>query len=218
VVLQAALSPLLLATPQVTSGEAGYGGALYVTGSLQTYLNGRAGVTFTNNRALREGGALHCAFCSYLAIIQVLFRGNSAGSGGAVCMDHVLTSSLLVDTRFVGNAAVCPGAAGEVAAADGSGGQGYTCGCGGGGALCIQSTSTLSLEGNTFRSNSAYAGGAKLAVRPRSWAGWRCCLPCTACAGTPVRDLLPALGTSVPVQPRDVYGTLTAIAWSFVWM
>jgi predicted outer membrane repeat protein len=149
---------------------AGYGGAMYLTGSLSATFIRDTGVSFKNNRAVAEGGAIHCAFCSSLYVADVTFEGNVAAAGGAICMDRVSISSLIKDNRFVGNVATCPGVSQTVgssnaaasAAAAGAAAKGYTCGCGGGGALCIRSASSLELSGSTFLNNSGYAGGALL--------------------------------------------------------
>jgi hypothetical protein len=183
-------SHLQPAYPTASNPNGGFGGALYVTGSLQTYLNGRTGVTFTNNSALMEGGAVQCSFCSYLSFNKASFQSNTARSGGALGMDHVLTSSLLSDNRFVGNAAMCPegaavvsavaannsaataaaAAAAATSAADASSNSDYTCGCGGGGAVCVKSTSMLSLARNVFLENRAFSGGAMQgATDPPPW-------------------------------------------------
>jgi predicted outer membrane repeat protein len=138
---------------------------MYLTGSLQaTFLRG-TGVSFTGNMALVEGGAIHCAFCFSLFVSDVAFEDNAAAAGGAICMDRATLLSSVEENRFEGNVAACPGAllpgswssSPEAPAAES---KQYTCGCGGGGALCIRSASALVLSGNTFLNNSGYAGGA----------------------------------------------------------
>jgi predicted outer membrane repeat protein len=162
---QQATTDLGAATPR---DGVGYGGAMYLTGSLTAVFQRGTNVSFQGNRAVAEGGAIHCAFCSSLYVTDVTFARNAAAAGGAICMDRVSLSSLINNNRFVRNAATCPvvlqpsDTTAVSTAAVGEGANGYTCGCGGGGAMCIRSASSVELNGSAFLNNAGYAGGALL--------------------------------------------------------
>ena len=126
----------------ITGGNASFGGAVYVLGSLKTY-----GGNLVNNTA-GHGGAVYVATGAVAEISNVIFAGNLATlQGGAIRIYE--TEAILLDCVFVGNRVVA-----SEASTDNQGG-----------ALHIYRSSAI-IDNCEFIANySAYRGGAIYATQ-----------------------------------------------------
>ena len=148
------------------------GGALYVVNSSVSW----GGVSsFSRNRATHSGGALCAAVGSTVSwAAETTFRENSAVNyqGGALFLEGDVNASWTADAHFIGNRAQIEGGAIFVnLGSDASWSEeafffGNTATFGGGGAIFIEYSSSVALNGvTTFQSNTCGAEGGAVSSR-----------------------------------------------------
>ncbi len=91
------------------SYQAGFGGAIFIAGQLDTLVRIEHSV-FINNKAEEDGGAIYCSMYCNPFILNNTFKNNRADGGGAICFDQQ-TDPKLVNNLFVFNKAVNHGGA-----------------------------------------------------------------------------------------------------------
>ncbi len=116
----------------VVTGEGGSGGAIFSSGGLLDVV----GSTFTENVAVRAGGAIEIFDTATVSLTDVVFLQNSAGNGGGV---HVTTGDTVEvsDANFEGNFALFEG-----------------------GGIWNNAGTTLTVDDTTFNSNTAVGTAA----------------------------------------------------------
>jgi hypothetical protein len=155
-------TPTTLLTNNAIMGNSG-GGAVVQSGTALIYGN-----TFASNSVSGQGGGVWCVNIATLS--GNTFRGNySSGDGGAGYFGNFGSQVVISGNNFVGNssgvggggALSCNSVVGTISSNNFTG---NSCHYRGGGIKCVlQGDGTLSLVGNTFRSNvdrNGYGGGA----------------------------------------------------------
>jgi len=137
----------------------GSGGAIFIDDALTL-----VGSTFTANEAVSQGGAVHVSTSGSLDATLATFDGNLATGTGADAGAVHLRSDATFDTcTFVGNSAADDGGALYVqngASVDVLDSEFDANVSGSGGGAILNDSSTVSVEGSLFTSNTAVWGGA----------------------------------------------------------
>ena len=148
------------------------GGALHVVNSSVSW----GGVSFFSwNSVTHSGGALCAVVGSTVSwTAETTFRGNSAVNyqGGALCFEGGIHALWTADAYFIDNSAQIEGGAifvndgSNVSWSEGAVFSGNTVTLGGGGAMFIEYSSDVALNGvTTFQSNSCGAEGGAVSSR-----------------------------------------------------